>query len=108
MNNNANISDRGSKSLIRFVISELKPRGKIFTPFNIISGLIILLSLVILVIRFAKGLGSVSDASQLHPWGLWISFNVITGVAFAGGAYVLTFMVYILNQGFLRHSSTLI
>jgi len=98
MNNNVNISDRGSKSLIRFVISELKPRGKIFTPFNIISGLIILLSLVILVIRFAKGLGSVADASQLHPWGLWISFNVITGVAFAGGAYVLTFMVYILNM----------
>jgi Ni/Fe-hydrogenase subunit HybB-like protein len=29
---------------------------------------------------------------------LWIGFDVVTGVAFAGGAYVITFMVYILNM----------
>ena len=32
------------------------------------------------------------------PWGFWIGFDVVTGVAFAGGAYVITFMVYILNM----------
>jgi Ni/Fe-hydrogenase subunit HybB-like protein len=32
------------------------------------------------------------------PWGLWIGFDVVTGVAFAGGAYVITFLVYILGQ----------
>jgi len=30
--------------------------------------------------------------------GLWIGFDVVTGVAFAGGAFVLTFIVYILNN----------
>ncbi len=77
---------------------ELKPKGKIFTPFNIISFPVIVLGLILIVIRFAKGLGSVTNLTQEVPWGLWIGFDVVTGVAFAGGAYVLTFMVYILNM----------
>jgi len=87
-----------SKRFIKFFISELKPKGKLFTPFNIISASIITLGAVLIVIRFAKGLSSVTNLSQEFPWGIWIGFDVITGVAFAGGAYVLTFMVYILRQ----------
>lgn len=82
----------------KFIIRELKPKGKIITPFNVISGITILVAMVILVIRFTYGLGSVIHASQELPWGLWINFNVITGVAFAGGAFVVTFMVYILGM----------
>ncbi|MCX6544795.1 MAG: polysulfide reductase NrfD [Acidobacteria bacterium] len=81
----------------RFVLSELRPRGSILTPFNVITGAIILSGLVLIVIRFAYGLGSVSNLSQNYPWGIWIGFDVITGVAFAGGAYVLTFVVHILK-----------
>lgn len=87
-----------NRSMYRFLLKEMKPKGKIFTPFNIISGIIILASIVILVLRFANGLGAVSESSQSHPWGLWISFNVITGVAFAGGAYIITFMAYIMKM----------
>ncbi len=82
---------------IPFITRELKPVGKILTPFNVISGITILAAIVILVIRFTYGLGSVTHAAQDHPWGLWINFNVIAGVAFAGGAFVVTFMVYILG-----------
>jgi Ni/Fe-hydrogenase subunit HybB-like protein len=84
-------------SFAKFLLSELKPKGKILTPFNVIAGMTIIAAAVILVIRFANGLGSVVHADQDRPWGLWINFNVITGVAFAGGAYVVTFMVYILG-----------
>lgn len=84
-------------SFLKFFIKELKPKGKIITPFNVISAIIIMAAAVILFFRFTKGLGFVVDASQTRPWGLWINFNVITGVAFAGGAYVVTFMVYILG-----------
>jgi Ni/Fe-hydrogenase subunit HybB-like protein len=80
-----------------FAFSELKPRGEWLTPFNIISIPVILLGIVLIGIRFAKGLGSITNLSQEVPWGLWIGFDVVTGVAFAGGAYVLTFMVYILR-----------
>lgn len=81
----------------KFILSELKPRGKWLTPFNIISIPIILTGLVLITIRFVYGLGAVSNVSQDIPWGLWKGFNVVTGVAFAGGAYVLTFIVYILK-----------
>jgi Ni/Fe-hydrogenase subunit HybB-like protein len=82
----------------RFLLSELKPKGKILTPFNVITFPIMILGLALIAIRFYKGIGSVTNLSQEIPWGLWIGFDVVTGVAFAGGAYVITFMVYILNM----------
>ena len=82
----------------KFILSELKPKGKILTPFNVISAPVILFGLILIIIRFAKGIGSVTNLTQEVPWGLWIGFDVITGVAFAGGAYVVTFMVYILKS----------
>ncbi len=82
---------------ITFIKEELKPKGKSFTVYNIFSGLVVIATAIILIMRFTHGLGSVVDAQQDRPWGLWINFNVITGVAFAGGAYVTTFMVYILG-----------
>ena len=85
------------RRIARFVLGEFKPKGKLLTPFNVISVPIILLGAALLVVRFAKGLGSITNLSQDYPWGLWIGFDVITGVAFAGGAYVLTFMVYVLR-----------
>ncbi len=90
--------DNDGKSIWKFLSGELKPRGKFLTPFNIISIPVIALGLIIIIIRFWKGLGAVTNLTQEVPWGLWIGFDVVTGVAFAGGAYVLTFMVYILNM----------
>lgn len=90
--------DNDGKSIRKFLLSELKPKGKWLTPFNIISIPIILIGLGMMVLRFWKGLGAVTNLTQEVPWGLWIGFDVVTGVAFAGGAYVVTFMVYILNM----------
>lgn len=90
--------DNDGQSIGRFLISELRPRGKWLTPFNIISLPIMILGLVLIVIRFVNGIGAVTNLTQETPWGLWIGFDVVTGVAFAGGAYVLTFMVYILKM----------
>ncbi len=98
--NNTEIAISGENqgiSTIRFIINELKPKGKLLTPFNIISIPIILLGLVLIVIRFIYGIGSITNLTQEVPWGLWIGFDVVTGVAFAGGAYVITFLVYILK-----------
>ncbi|MDZ7738564.1 MAG: NrfD/PsrC family molybdoenzyme membrane anchor subunit [Bacteroidales bacterium] len=69
-----------------------------FTPFNLISIPVIILGIILIIIRFTSGLGAVTNLTQEVPWGLWKGFNVVTGVAFAGGAYVVTFMVYILNM----------
>ena len=90
--------DNDGKNIMQFILKELKPKGKWMTPFNIISLPVMLAGFVIIIVRFWKGLGSVTNLTQEVPWGLWIGFDVVTGVAFAGGAYVLTFMVYILNM----------
>jgi Ni/Fe-hydrogenase subunit HybB-like protein len=99
MNSNIPVAlDSKGKSVWKFILSEFKPKGKFFTPFNIISLPIMLLGLGLIAFRFWKGIGSITNLSQEIPWGLWIGFDVVTGVAFAGGAYVITFMVYILNM----------
>lgn len=92
------LSQKRTRNIIHFILNEIKPKGKLLTTFNLITIPIIILGAILLVIRFVKGLGSITNLSQDYPWGLWIGFDVITGVAFAGGAYVLTFMVYILRQ----------
>jgi Ni/Fe-hydrogenase subunit HybB-like protein len=86
------------KDFVAFILGELKPKGKIFTIFNVISLPIILLGGFLILFRLVKGLGAVTNLSQDFPWGIWIGFDVMVGVAFAGGAYILTFVVYILRS----------
>jgi Ni/Fe-hydrogenase subunit HybB-like protein len=96
--NSAGDRQGGMARLWRFVLSELKPKGTLFTPFNLVSVPIMIASAVILYVRFTHGLSAVTHLSQEVPWGLWKGLNVVTGVAFAGGAYVVTFLVYVLGQ----------
>ena len=96
MSNHAAVAGERGR-VFRFLLDELKPRGPWLTPFNIISIPIMLAGLVILVYRFIYGLGYVTNLSQEHPWGLWLGFDVVTGVALAGGAYVITFTVYVMR-----------
>jgi len=77
---------------------ELKPRGNPATAFNVLSGSAIIFGAILLLIRFTTGLGQpVTNLSQSFPWGLWMGFYVMSGAAFAGGGYVLAFIVYILG-----------
>ncbi|HLD29863.1 MAG TPA: hypothetical protein VJC03_05935, partial [bacterium] len=85
------------KDFLVFMRSEFKPKGKILTPFNLITGPVILLGAVLILYRFFMGLGSVANSSSEYPWGIWIGFIVMVGVAFAGGAYVTAFIVYVLR-----------
>ena len=88
----------GIGDFLRFLLSEMKPKGNLITPFNVISSIIVAVGLVLIVIRFVYGIGSITNLDQDNPWGIWIGFDVVTGVAMAGGAYVMTFIVYILGR----------
>lgn len=50
---------------------------------------------VVTVARFARGLGATTNLSDTTPWGLWIAFDVMAGVALAAGGFVLAATVYI-------------
>jgi Ni/Fe-hydrogenase subunit HybB-like protein len=69
-----------------------------FTPFNIVSGAIIVMGIVITILRFTKGLGPVTHLSHDNPWGLWIGFDLLAGVALAAGGYVTSAAVYLFGM----------
>jgi len=45
--------------------------------------------------RFLFGLGATTHLSDATPWGLWVGFDVMSGVALAAGGFVVTASVYI-------------
>ena len=96
MNQNTAIAGEFSR-FFHFLMQEMKPRGKWLTPFNVISIPVILAGVIIVVYRFIYGLGAVTNLSQETPWGFWLGFDVVTGVALAAGAYVITFVVYVMK-----------
>ncbi len=61
---------------------------------TILWGLVGVLAAVSAV-RFTFGLGAVTNLSDAAPWGLWIGFDVMSGVALAAGGFVLAATVYI-------------
>lgn len=55
------------------------------------------MGMAVWVARFALGLGRATNLSDAYPWGLWIGFDVISGVALGAGAFVVATTVYIFN-----------
>jgi Ni/Fe-hydrogenase subunit HybB-like protein len=70
----------------------------VFTPFNVVAGVIILIGIVITILRFTVGLGAVTNLSDDNPWGLWIGFDLLVGVALAAGGYVTSAAVYLFGM----------
>ncbi|MEE4272790.1 MAG: NrfD/PsrC family molybdoenzyme membrane anchor subunit [Thermoanaerobaculales bacterium] len=73
-------------------------RGGWFTPFNIITGIILIGGAVLLAIRFTHGLAATTNLSHTYPWGLWIGFDVMSGVALAAGGFVTSSAVYLFGM----------
>ncbi len=70
------------------------PRPHFWSSFFI--GLIALLAFI-LVRRFTMGIGSISNLSDQMPWGLWIGFDLLCGVALGAGGFTVTAVVYIFH-----------
>ncbi|GAB4503821.1 MAG: hypothetical protein Fur0043_08130 [Anaerolineales bacterium] len=49
------------------------------------------------IYRFIVGLGPTTALSDSTPWGFWIGFDVMGGVALAAGGFVLAGLVYIFH-----------
>jgi Ni/Fe-hydrogenase subunit HybB-like protein len=50
---------------------------------------------VVTVARFGHGIGATSGLTDVAPWGFWIAFDVMAGVALAAGGFVIAAGVYI-------------
>jgi Ni/Fe-hydrogenase subunit HybB-like protein len=65
------------------------------TPGNFVAGLIMAVGIPLIVYRFVAGLGATTNLSQTNPWGIWIGFDMLSGVALAAGGYTIATSVYI-------------
>ena len=73
--------------------------GRLMTaPFKVLLALAIL-GFLLVIWRYAVGLGRATALSDGYPWGVWIAFDVVTGTALACGGYAIAILVYILNKG---------
>jgi Ni/Fe-hydrogenase subunit HybB-like protein len=53
--------------------------------------------LVAALARFSLGLGATTALNDATPWGFWIGFDVMGGVALAAGGFVIAAAVYIFH-----------
>ena len=73
-------------------------RKSIFSLFNFIALIVLGLGIYLTYLRFAGGLAAVTNLSDHNPWGIWISFDLLCGVALAAGGYVTSSAVYLFGM----------
>jgi Ni/Fe-hydrogenase subunit HybB-like protein len=84
---------------VRRYLGEAPIGGRLVTPFTAVLGLIVLLMVGILAIRFVQGIGAVTNLNDGYPWGLWIVWDDAIGSALGAGGFTVAFTIYILNRG---------
>jgi Ni/Fe-hydrogenase subunit HybB-like protein len=70
--------------------------GKL-TPWRTILYVILMLGIISAAARLFLGLGATTNLNDAYPWGLWISFDILSGVALAGGGFTMAATIYIFN-----------
>ena len=76
----------------------LHPRMRLrFSPLVWVLLTLMGIAFVVAMIRYAIGIGPISDLSNSYPWGFWISFDLFTGVAISSGGFLMAGTVYILQ-----------
>ncbi|MBU1161099.1 MAG: Ni/Fe-hydrogenase cytochrome b subunit [Proteobacteria bacterium] len=73
-------------------------RKSIFSLFNLIALIVLGVGVYLTYLRFTGGLASVTNLSDYNPWGIWISFDLLCGVALAAGGYVTSSAVYLFGM----------
>ncbi len=66
-------------------------RNAVKTVLWLFTGMAVMVALS----RFTRGLGATTNLTDSTPWGFWIGFDVMAGVALAAGGFVMAALVYI-------------
>ena len=73
--------------------------GRLVTPFTAVLGALVLVMLAVLGLRFAFGIGAVTNMNDGYPWGIWIVYDVVIGSALGASGFTVAFLTYILHRG---------
>ena len=67
------------------------------TFWKVVLFVIWIAGLVATIVRFTRGLGAATNLSDKFPWGLWVGFDVVTGVGLAAGGFTVAAAVYVFH-----------
>jgi Ni/Fe-hydrogenase subunit HybB-like protein len=81
-----------TSATVRFNLRSLRP-----TPAVLVLGALVVIGVAVALWRFAFGIGAISNLNNSYPWGLWISLDLLCGVALGAGAFTMAATVYIFN-----------
>ena len=62
---------------------------KMWTPTTLILLLFIIIGTAMAVYRLSQGLGASTNMNDMYPWGIWLGFDVLGGVAMAAGGFII-------------------
>lgn len=80
------------------------------TLFNAVVALILIVGIPVIFYRILFGLGPSTNLSDNTPWGIWIGFDMLCGVALAAGGFVIGTAVHLMGMkdyGFLFRPAVL-
>ena len=75
----------------------------LFTVPNLIAGVIIALAVAVMIWRLFFGLGAATHLSDEYPWGLWIGFDILVGIALAAPGLTLGTAVHLFGMKQYHH-----
>jgi len=71
---------------------------KLVTPFNAVVAAISIVGIPIILYRLFYGIGAATNLTDTNPWGIWIGFDMMTGVALAAGGFVIGTAVHLFGM----------
>jgi Ni/Fe-hydrogenase subunit HybB-like protein len=83
------------------ILLGMEPRTylrSLLTPWNIVIAGILSVGVPLIFYRFYAGLGAVTNLTQIQPWGLWIGFDMMTGIVLAAGGFTLGAAVHLFGM----------
>ncbi len=73
------------------------------TPANFIAMVILAYAIPVMIYRLFFGLGPATNLSDNYPWGLWIGFDILVGIALAAPGLTLGTAVHLFGMKKYHH-----
>jgi Ni/Fe-hydrogenase subunit HybB-like protein len=58
---------------------------------------VMMMAIVIAVVRYAHGIGSIANINNAYPWGWWVGYGIMTMIAMGGVGFTITGLVEVLG-----------
>jgi Ni/Fe-hydrogenase subunit HybB-like protein len=77
--------------------------ASVATPWNFLAAVILIFAVGVMIWRLFFGLGATTNLSDEYPWGLWIGFDILVGIALAAPGLTLGTAVHLFGMKKYHH-----